>query len=69
MRDGEGYILGTFELKKSLKIDIIISLCDYSAHKKVVSRKFSGLLKIICEMWEQMKFANFLKNREGQSDV
>ena len=33
MREGEKSILGTFELKKSLKIDIFISLCDNSAHK------------------------------------
>ena len=34
MREGEGSILGTSELKKLLKIDIFVSLCDNSAHKR-----------------------------------
>ena len=48
MREGEGSILGTSELKKSLKIDIFVSVRDNSDIKELVSRKFSGLLRIIC---------------------
>ena len=48
MREGEGSILGTFELKKSLKIDIFLSLCDNSAHKRAGKQKISRLLRIIC---------------------
>ena len=48
LRQGEGSILGTSELTKLLKINIFVSLCNNSAHKKLVSRKFSGLLRIVC---------------------
>ena len=34
MREGEMSILGTSELTKLLKIDIFVSLCDNSAHKR-----------------------------------
>ena len=34
VREGGRSILGTFELRKLLKIDIFISLCDNSAHKR-----------------------------------
>ena len=34
MREGEGSILGAFELTKSQKIDIFVSLCDNAAHKR-----------------------------------
>ena len=34
MGEGEGSILGTFELKKLVKIDISVSLYDNSAHKR-----------------------------------
>ena len=51
MREGEGSILGTFELKKLLKSDISISLCD----TQLVSRKFIGFLRIICYVWENNK--------------
>ena len=33
MWEGEGSILGTFELKKSLKINIFVSLCNNSGQK------------------------------------
>ena len=39
MREREGSILGTYELTKLLKIDIFISLCDNSAHKRVGRQK------------------------------
>ena len=39
MREGEESILGTSELKKSLKIDIIVSIWDYSAHKRAGKQK------------------------------
>ena len=45
MREGEGSILGTFELKKSLKIDIIVSLCDHSAHKRASKQKIEWTVK------------------------
>ena len=34
MREGEASILGTLKLKKSLKINIFVSLCDNSALKR-----------------------------------
>ena len=34
MREGNGSILGIFELEKLLEIDIFVFLCDNSAHKK-----------------------------------
>ena len=47
--NARGFILGTSDFKKLLKIDIFVSLYDNSAHNtELVSRKFSGLLKIIC---------------------
>ena len=39
MREGQGSILGKFELKKSLKIDIFVSLSDNSAHKRAGKQK------------------------------
>ena len=39
MREGEGSILGASELKKTLKIDICVSLCDNSAHKRAGKQK------------------------------
>ena len=39
MWEGEGSILGTSELKKLLKIDIFVSLCDNSAHKRAGKQK------------------------------
>ena len=48
VREGEGYILGTFVLKKSLKIDISFLFVVTQHIKELISRKFSGLLRIIC---------------------
>ena len=45
IREGEGRILGTFELKKSLKIDIFVSLCDYSANKRAGKRKILWIVE------------------------
>ena len=39
MREGEGSILGTFELTKLLKIDTFVSLCDNSTHKRAGKHK------------------------------
>ena len=39
IREGELSILGTFDLKKSLKIDIFVSLCDNSAQKRAGKQK------------------------------
>ena len=36
LREGESSILGTLELKKSLKIDIFVSLCDKRAGKQKI---------------------------------
>ena len=38
-REGEESILGTFEFKKSLEIDIFVSLCGNSAHKRAGKQK------------------------------
>ena len=49
LREGEGSITGTFGLKKSLKslkIDIFVSVCDNSGHKRDGKQKYSGLLRI-----------------------
>ena len=45
MREGEGSILGTFELKTLLKIDIFVSLCDNSAHKRAGKQKILWIVK------------------------
>ena len=47
MKEGEGFILGTSELEKLLNIDFFVSLCTQHI-KELVSRKFSGLIRIIC---------------------
>ena len=39
MREGGGSIIGTSELKKSLKIDIFVSLCDNSAYERAGKQK------------------------------
>ena len=66
MREGEGSTLGTSELKKLLKIDIFVSLCDNSAHmKELVSRKFSGLLRIIYQVWRDNKICKFFSKQRG----
>ena len=59
MREGEGSILGTHELQKLLKIDIFVSFCDDSAHKRAGKQKFSGLLRIIRYVWVKNKIGNF----------
>ena len=46
MREGEGSILGTFELKKSQKTFSFLFVITQHI-KEMVSRKFSGLLRII----------------------
>ena len=45
MRKGEGSLLGTFELKKLLKIDIFVSLCDSSVHKRAGKQKIYWIVK------------------------
>ena len=45
MRKGEGSILGTSELTKLLKIDIFVSLCDNSAHKRAGMQKIQWIVK------------------------
>ena len=45
MREVEGYILGTLELKKLLRIDIFVSLCDNSAHKRAGKQKIQWIVK------------------------
>ena len=45
MREGEGSILGTFELKKLIKIDMFVSLCDNSAHKRAGKLKTYTIVK------------------------
>ena len=39
MREGEGSTLGTSKSKKSLKIDIFVSLSDNSAQEKAGTEK------------------------------
>ena len=39
MREGKGSILGTSELTKLLKINIFVSLCDNSSHKRTGKQK------------------------------
>ena len=45
MREGEGSILGTFELVKLQKVNIFVSLCDNSAHTKYIEQKISWIVK------------------------
>ena len=45
MREGYGSILGTFGLKKILKIDIFISLCDNSAQNRAGKPKIEEIFK------------------------
>ena len=45
LREGEGSTLGTSELTKLLKIDIFVSLCDNSAHKRVGKQKIQWIVK------------------------
>ena len=45
VREEEGSILGTFELKKSPKIDIFICLCDNSAHNRAGKQKIQWIVK------------------------
>ena len=45
MKEGEGSTLGAFELKKLLKIDIFVSLCDNSAHKRAGKQKIKLIVK------------------------
>ena len=64
MREGEGSILGTSEFKKSLKIDIFVSLCDNSAHKRAGKKRIQWIVKI-CQVWEQNKICNIFPNKGG----
>ena len=48
IKKGEGSILGTCELKQSLKIYISFLIMITQHIKELVSRNFSGLLRIIC---------------------
>ena len=45
MREGEGSILGTFALSKLLKIDIFVSFCNNSAHKRAGKQKLCWIVK------------------------
>ena len=45
IREGDGSISGTSELKKLLKIDIFVSLCDNSAHKRAGKQKIKWIVK------------------------
>ena len=45
MREGERSISGTFKFKKLLKMDIFISLCDNSTHKKAGKQKIWWIVK------------------------
>ena len=60
MRERDRFILGTFELKKVLKIDIFVSLCDNSAHKR--GRKAAFIMYYLGEggkmiFWGIQKFS------------
>ena len=45
MREGEGSILGTSELKKLLKTHIFVPLCNNSAHKRAGNQKIYWIVK------------------------
>ena len=45
MREEDGSILGTSELKKMLKIDIFVSICDNSAHKRAGKQEIWWIVK------------------------
>ena len=45
MREGEESILGTSKLKKLLRTDIFVSLCDNSAHKRAGKHKIWWIVK------------------------
>ena len=65
-----GSTSGTSELKKSLKIDIFVFLCDNSAHKtlkELVCRKFDRLLRTVCcsRCGNRIKFVNFFSKQGG----
>ena len=45
MREGKGPISGTFELKTLLNIDIFVSLCDKSTHKRAGKHKIHWTVK------------------------
>ena len=45
MKEGEESILETSELKKLLKNDIFVSLCDNSAHKRAGTQKIWWIVK------------------------
>ena len=66
-----GSILGTFELKKSLKINTFVSLCDNSAQKRAGKLKIYRILKnyMLSACGNRIKFVNFFQNREGQGNV
>ena len=61
MREREGSILGTSELKKLLKIDISFLFVITQHIKELSGRKFSELLRIICQVWGKIKFVKFFK--------
>ena len=66
MREGEGSISGTSELTKSLKVDVFVSLCDNSAHKRAgKDRKFSELLTIIWQVWGKNKICKSFSKQGG----
>ena len=63
MREGEGSILGTFELKKLLKLTFSFLFVITQHIKELVSRKFSGLLRIKCG--ERIKRVKCFQNGGG----
>ena len=69
MREGEGSILGTSKLTKLLKIDIFVSLCDNSAHKRAGKQKYKWIVKIYKLCGERIKLVKNFQNREGQSNI
>ena len=70
MKEVGGSILGTFELKKLLKIEIFVFLCDNSAHKKAGKQNICWIVKnYMLSVGRVIKLVNFFQNRAGQSNV
>ena len=66
MREGEGSISGTLELKESQKIYIFVSLCDNSARKRAGEQKIYCIVKnYMSKCGNTIKNVNFFQNREG----
>ena len=65
MREGEGSVLKTFELKNPYKLTLSFLFVITQGIKKLVSRKFSELLRIMSQVWEQNKLYNFFSRQGG----